>query len=273
MSNSNPTIAFIGAGNMAGAIIRGLLENSYPATNIWATAASQKNLAILASDYKIRTSLDKKEISAGADIVVLGVKPQAMKSVCGEIGDTLSPDTLLVSLAAGVTCASISAWLGSNLAVVRCMSNTPAQIRVGASGLFANDKATTEQKMTAEMILGAVGIVRWVEEERLIDTVTAIAGSGPAYFFLFIESIIDAAVEQGMPRATATELAVQTALGAAELARKSGEDINVLRQQVTSPKGTTEQAIASFEADNLRSAVKNAMCACVRRAQELAVQE
>jgi len=255
---------------MAGAVIRGLLAHDYNAKNIRASAPTRKHLDSLQSDQKIHTSLDNQAITRDADVVVLGVKPQQMKAVCHGIADTLRADCLIISLAAGITCDSIRAWLKQDLAVVRCMSNTPAQIGAGASGLFANRRVSNKQKLTAESILGAVGVACWVEDEKLIDTVTALAGSGPAYFFLFIEAMIAAAVEQGMDHDTAKRLAKQTAFGAAKLARDSNEDIGVLREKVTSPKGTTEQAIISFESSGLRESVKNAMNACAERAQELA---
>jgi len=149
------------------------------------------------------------------------------------------------------------------------MPNTPSQVRVGASGLFANAQVSSAQKSTANTILGAVGIVQWVDDEALINPVTAVSGSGPAYFFLVMEAMIDAGVELGLSRSTATELTLQTALGAAILAKQSNVDVAELRRQVTSPNGTTEQAINSFENDQIRVMFSRAMAACSNRAVEL----
>lgn len=238
--------------------------------SLMASAPSKNHLAPLAERFGIRTSTSNREVAQHADIVVLGVKPQIMHTVCEEIADITNPNALIISLAAGVTSHNIEAWLGGERAVVRCMSNTPAQVMVGASGLFANPNVNVKQKQMSEQVLGAVGTTCWVDSEELIDTVTALAGSGPAYFFLFMEAMIDAACKQGMDRNTASQLAMQTARGAAELAQKSGEDLASLRQRVTSPNGTTERAIASFEANKLRDIVQEAMDACATRARELA---
>lgn len=270
MFNSEEKIAFIGAGNMAGSIIRGLIHQSYSPTHIWASAPSPKNLTPLKTQFDIHTTHNNNECIDSANIVVLGVKPQMMQNVCENIGEALNPSALIISLAAGVTCEKINHWLGGEYAVVRCMSNTPAQVSLGASGLYANKLVTSEQKTQTQAILSAVGIACWVEHESLIDTVTALAGSGPAYFFLFIEAMIEAAIEQGMSKDVAQELTIQTALGAAKLAQLSDDNVIELRRKVTSPKGTTERAIASFEKNHIRATVQNAMDACTQRAKELA---
>ncbi|MFT5082615.1 MAG: pyrroline-5-carboxylate reductase [Lentisphaeria bacterium] len=266
-------IAFIGAGNLASSIISGLLSQAYPKDNIRASARTESSVKALASKHGIATSTNNGEIARDADIIVLAVKPQVMKIACEDIREFASSKALIVSVAAGITCASIRHWLGNSLAIVRSMPNTPTQVLEGAIGLYANEQTNTQQKQQAESILAAVGTCCWVEEESLLDTVTAVAGSGPAYFFLFIESMIDAAVAQGLDKETARTLSLQTAFGAAKLARESGLDIAELRRRVTSPKGTTEQAILSFERDNLRQTVTNAMQACRERAQELATEQ
>lgn len=255
---------------MAGSIIRGLVQQGHSAEFIWASAPSEKNLATLNDQLGVHTTHDNNACVNLANIVVLGVKPQMMKQVCENIRASLNPSALVISLAAGVTCDSINRWLDGEYPVVRCMSNTPAQVSLGASGLYANNLVNNEQKTQTQAILSTVGIACWVESEALIDTVTAVAGSGPAYFFLFIEAMIDTAVKQGMPETTARELAIQTALGAAKLAQLSDDSVVQLRQKVTSPKGTTERAIAAFEKNNIRATVENAMDACTKRAQELA---
>ena len=269
---STPLIAFIGAGNMAGAIIRGLIRKGYPPEQIRASAPSLENLRALENSLRITVHQANNLAVSGADVIVLGIKPQQVKAVCEEISPNIGSDALVVSLAAGISSSSIETWLGQPCPIVRCMSNTPAQIGLGASGLFANRQTSDTQKNIAEQIIASVGLVKWVDEEHLIDTVTALAGSGPAYFFLFIEAMIDTAVEQGLSREIAQALALQTAHGATQLAANSKENIIDLRKRVTSPKGTTEHAINSFENDDLRTCVKNAMDACLKRAQELARQ-
>lgn len=271
MTNSNTNnIHFVGAGNMASAIIGGLIEQGFSATNISASAPVAAELEKLKTQFGITVSESNLAPVSQADIVVLAVKPQIMQGVCEEIAASLQGNALVVSIAAGVTCDNLNQWLGGNTALVRCMPNTPASVGLGASGLFANEKVSDKQKAQAENILSSIGIARWVESEDLIDVVTAASGSSPAYFFLFLEYMVDAAVKQGMDKSAATELAVQSALGAATLAQKSDYDLITLRKKVTSPNGTTERAIQTFENNNLKTIVGDAMDACVKRAKELA---
>ncbi|MFL0811366.1 MAG: pyrroline-5-carboxylate reductase [Agarilytica sp.] len=255
---------------MASAIIGGLIEQGFDAQQLSASAPVVAELTKLQSQYGIRVSESNLEPVAQADVVVLAVKPQIMQRVCEEIASTLRDNTLVVSIAAGVTCENLDQWLNGNRALVRCMPNTPASVGLGASGLFANKKVSAEQKAQAENIISTIGIARWVATENLIDAVTAVSGSSPAYFFLFLESMVDAATQQGMDKTTATELAIQSAIGAATLAQQSEDDLVTLRKKVTSPKGTTEQAIKVFEEQNLRGTVAKAMTACIARAKELA---
>ena len=262
-------IAFIGAGNMAKAIIGGLLAEGFSAAQISAAGPRMESLAKVADEFGVSVSTDNAATAANADVIVLGVKPQMLKEVCLALRDSLAHKPLIISLAAGITTASIASWLGDDQAIVRCMPNTPSQLRAGASGLFANTLVSDAQKASANAILGAVGIVQWLDDEVLINSVTAVSGSGPAYFFLMMEAMIDAGVELGLTRECATELTLQTALGAARLAKDSDCDVAELRRRVTSPKGTTEQAILSFEQDELRASVLKAMTACSNRAVEL----
>lgn len=262
-------IAFIGAGNMAKAIIGGLLAEGFAPEQISAAGPRMETLAKVAAAFGIAVSTDNGATAAQADVVVLGVKPQMLKEVCLALRDSLAHKPLIISLAAGITTASIASWLGEDQAIVRCMPNTPSQVRLGASGVFANALVSDVQKASANAILGAVGIVQWLEEESLLNPVTAVSGSGPAYFFLMMEAMIDAGVELGLTRDCATQLTLQTALGAAQLAKGSDCDVAELRRRVTSPKGTTEQAILSFERDELRTSVLKAMTACSNRALEL----
>lgn len=269
LNNASPKIAFIGAGNMAKAIIGGLLAEGFKRINIVASGPRQETLDRVAAEYGINVTTDNQAAASTADVVVLAVKPQMLKEVCQGLADSLAHKPLIISLAAGITTESMASWLGGDQAIVRCMPNTPSQLRVGASGLFANAHVSAAQKSTANTILGAVGIVQWVDDEALINPVTAVSGSGPAYFFLVMEAMIDAGVELGLSRESATELTLQTALGAAILAKQSAEDVAVLRRRVTSPKGTTEQAINSFENDQIRAMFSRAMTACSNRAVEL----
>ncbi|MDF3014418.1 MAG: pyrroline-5-carboxylate reductase [Cellvibrio sp.] len=262
-------IAFIGAGNMAKAIISGLLAEGYPDAQISAAGPRMETLNKVAQEFGIAVSTDNAATAARADVVVLAVKPQMLKEVALALRASLTHKPLIISIAAGITTASIANWLGENQSIVRCMPNTPSQLRVGASGVYANKFVSDAQKSTASAILGAVGIVQWLDDETLLNPVTAVSGSGPAYFFLLMEAMIDAGVELGLTRECAAELTVQTALGAAMLARESEYDVAELRRRVTSPKGTTEQAILSFEQDNLRASVLKAMQACSNRAVEL----
>jgi len=268
-SSASPKIAFIGAGNMAKAIIGGLLAEGFKRINLTATGPRQESLDKVAGEFGINVTTDNAAAAAAADVVVLAVKPQMLKEVAQGLAGSLAHKPLVISLAAGITTRSIENWLGGDQAIVRCMPNTPSQVRAGASGLFANAHVSGSQKSTANTILGAVGIVQWVEDENLINPVTAVSGSGPAYFFLVMEAMINAGVELGLSRDAATELTLQTALGAAILAKQSAEDVSELRRKVTSPKGTTEQAILSFEQDDIHAMFNRAMTACSNRAQEL----
>ena len=266
---STTKIAFIGAGNMAKAIIGGLLAEGYSRTQIIAAGPRMETLDKVKQEFHIDITTDNAAAAAQADVVVLGVKPQMLKDVALGLRASLAHKPLIISVAAGITTASIASWLGDDQSIVRCMPNTPSQLRAGASGLYANAHVSAAQKSQADAILGAVGIVQWLGDESLLNPVTAVSGSGPAYFFLFMEAMIDAGEKLGLSRECATELTLQTALGAAMLAKESTVDVAELRRRVTSPKGTTEQAINSFEQDQLRASVLNAMTACSNRAVEL----
>lgn len=266
---SQAKITFIGAGNMAKAIIGGLLAEGYARSAISASGPRMETLDKVAGEFHIAVSTDNAASAAAAEVVVLAVKPQLLKEVALGLAGSLGHKPLIISLAAGITTESIASWLGQEQAIIRCMPNTPSQARAGASGLFANRHTSENQKAMANAILGAVGIVQWVEDEALINPVTAVSGSGPAYFFLMMEAMIEAGVELGLSHEVASELTLQTALGAAILAKQSDLDVAELRRRVTSPKGTTEQAILSFENDHIRAMVSRAMTACAKRAEEL----
>ncbi len=267
---SKPTLTFIGAGNMASSIIGGLVAEGYPADRIIASDPSRDSLEKLSTSHGVATTTDNSAAVARADVIVLAVKPQVMKSVAQALQPHLTHKPLLISIAAGIPMASLASWLGQDLAIVRCMPNTPALVKTGASGLYANAATSDDQCAIADEILSAVGIVEWLDSETLIDPVTAVSGSGPAYFFLVMEAMIEAGVAQGLNRETATRLTLQTALGSAKLALDSDVDVAELRRRVTSPAGTTEQAVKSFEADGIREIFARAMQRCSDRSVEMA---
>lgn len=265
------TIAFFGAGNMASSLIHGLIAHSVAPASIWATDIDREKLNAFAAASGIRTG-EPKELAAAADVIVLAVKPQSMKQLCLDLADHLTPEQLIVSIAAGITAGQLGSWLSSQgkvPSVVRCMPNTPALVGKGASGLFATSGVNRAQRSVAERIVNSVGLSVWVERESDIDAVTAVSGSGPAYFFLFMESMQAAAIDMGLSPETARVLTQQTALGAAQLALSSEDDIAELRRKVTSPGGTTERAINSMEAADLRKLVDKAMKAAQTRSVEL----
>lgn len=266
-------IAFIGAGNMAGALIGGLLADGVPAARISASDTSAEKCEALAQASGIRTAQDNSAIAAGADILVLAVKPQVLKAVCTELQTTVQQRRpLVISIAAGVRCDSLQAWLGDGVALVRTMPNTPAMIQAGATVLYATPEVSPSQREDAESLLRAVGLTQWVDEESLMDAVTAVSGSGPAYYFLVMEAMVAAARDLGLSAETAHLLTLQTALGAARMALESSEPPETLRERVTSPGGTTERALAVLEDSGLRAAFRDALRAARDRSVELSTQ-
>ncbi|MBR9885529.1 MAG: pyrroline-5-carboxylate reductase [Oceanospirillales bacterium] len=254
---------------MARAIIGGLLATGYPADHLWVTARNPDKLSDLA-ERGLHATADNDNAILNADIVVLAVKPQGMQALGEAHRDSVQQKRpLLISVAAGITAEALERWFGGDLAVVRCMPNTPSLVQTGAAGLYANSKVTPTQKEQTEAILAAVGIALWVEQEAQVDTVTAISGSGPAYYFLMMEAMAKAGEQLGLDADTALKLTLQTALGAAKMASQSNLSPAQLRAQVTSPKGTTEQAILSFQAQGYEAMVLKAMQACRDRAEGL----
>ena len=267
------TLGFIGAGNMAGSLIAGLLADGYEPGNIWASDVDEEKLQHLSQRFGVNTSIDNTEVVENSQVVVLAVKPQLMRIVTQGIGAaTQRKRPLVISIAAGVSESSIDGWLGGDNDIVRCMPNTPALVKTGATALHGNERVSDEQRSRAEAVMRSVGLAVWVEREELLDAVTALSGSGPAYFFLLMEAMEDAAIKLGLEPATARLLTQQTALGSARLAIESEESPAVLRQRVTSPGGTTEKAIATFESAGLREQVFQAMTSARDRAIELAAQ-
>ncbi|WP_312358138.1 pyrroline-5-carboxylate reductase [Stutzerimonas balearica] len=273
---SNPRITFIGAGNMAASLIGGLRGQGIAAESIRASDPGSEQRARLATEHGIEVFADNAQALAGAEVVVLAVKPQVMQTVCRELAAYLGAEALIVSIAAGISCASLERWLGEGARgprpIVRCMPNTPSLLRQGVSGLYANAQVSSAQKQQAEQLLSAVGLALWLQDEGLIDAVTAVSGSGPAYFFLLMEAMTAAGERLGLPRETAAQLTAHTALGAARMACESDVEPSELRRRVTSPNGTTEAAIKAFQAGGFEQLVQQALDAAAKRSAELAEQ-
>lgn len=264
-------IAFIGGGNMARSLIGGVLKTGVAASSITVAEPRAEARQELGRDFGIACYAENRLAAAEADVLLLAVKPQIMPAIHAELRDTLTRQRpMLISIAAGVRIDQLERWFGHTLAIVRCMPNTPALIGAGATGLYANRRTSPEQRAQAQHIMDAVGLTRWVEDEALIDTVTGISGSGPAYFFAMVEALEDAAFAQGMTRETARALAAQTCLGAGRMLVETGEDPGVLRQRVTSPNGTTQAALESFAAEHFAQVIALAVAAATRRGGELA---
>ncbi|MCU1741340.1 MULTISPECIES: pyrroline-5-carboxylate reductase [Pseudomonas] len=271
MSKSKNRITFIGAGNMAASLIGGLRAEGLDAALIRASDPGAETRARVQAEHGIEVFADNAEAILGADVVVLAVKPQAMKAVCEALRPSLAPNQLVVSIAAGITCASMNRWLGEQ-PIVRCMPNTPALLRQGVSGLFATAQVSAEQRQQAQTLLSAVGSAFWLDEEQQLDAVTAVSGSGPAYFFLLIEAMTAAGEKLGLPRDIASQLTLKTALGAAHMAVSSDVEAAELRRRVTSPAGTTEAAIKTFQAGGFEALVEKALGAAAHRSAEMAEQ-
>jgi len=267
------TIGFIGGGNMAQALIEGILaQKLFAPQAVWVSDVRAERLADLKRQYGVSVTQNNTELTAAADIVVLSVKPQVLGKLLDEIAGSLRPDALVISIAAGKTCAFIREKLG-DVQLVRVMPNTPALVGAGAAGIF-NATASKAALQTATAIFAAVGKTVVVDNEGLIDAVTAISGSGPAYFFLLMEEMIKAGTALGLKEADTVDLVLQTAYGAALLAQngqKTGQTPAILRKNVTSPGGTTEAAIKVFQAEHFDRVVQNALTAARDRAKALSV--
>lgn len=270
MFSPDLTIGFIGAGNMAAALIAGLLARGVSPARLSASDTADDKLAALAASG-VYTTRDNTEIAARCDVVVLAVKPQVMATVVTALQPILAGrDCLLISIAAGIRLDSLQQWTSPRQALVRCMPNTPALVQAGTTGLYANAQCSADQKAAAAAILEAVGLACWLDEEQQLDAVTALSGSGPAYFFLLMEAMQDAGVALGLPADVARNLCLQTAFGAARLALDSDVDVAELRRRVTSPGGTTAAALQQFETDDFRGLVTRALGKAAARSRELA---
>ncbi len=265
------TIGFIGAGNMARSLAGGLLNNAWSKDKLILSDPSPEQRAAVSDVLGLTVFEKNTDVAARADVLVLAVKPQILRATAQGLAATVqAKKPLVVSIAAGIRADDIQRWLGGNLAVVRVMPNTPALVGSGASGLFANSLTSDEQRDEAESILRAVGTTAWLQDEALMDVVTAVSGSGPAYILLVIEALEKAAIHHGLDHATARLLAIETAFGAAKMALEGGEEPATLRARVTSPGGTTEQAIRVLEQGGLAKLFDDAVAAAIQRARELA---
>ena len=266
-------IGFIGGGNMASSLISGLIASGHSPQDLWVSDVNQDALKVLAENLNVNTSTNNDDIINAVDVVVLAVKPQILSTVAKNATASIQQkQPLVVSIAAGISQQSLSQWLGNNIAIVRCMPNTPALVLTGATALHANEQVTAEQHDLAENIMRSVGIALWVNDESELDVVTAVSGSGPAYYFLLMEAMEKAAIEMGMNEVTARLLVQQTALGAAKIALESSESPEQLRKRVTSPGGTTQQALETFEEGGFTALVSKALHAARDRSIEMSKQ-
>lgn len=268
------TIGFIGGGNMATSLIGGLIkQGDIEPGQISVFEPNTDKAQELVTEFAINVSTSNKELIETSDIIVIAVKPQILEQILSsESSSMLNKKPLLISIVAGITIASIEQWLGGEFAVVRVMPNTPALIGIGASGLFANSRVTSAQRNASTRLVNAVGMSAWVDNETDIDSITALSGSGPAYFMLFIQGLIEAAEASGLSHETAKALAVQTATGAAQLVASSELSIQTLIENVTSPNGTTEKALQSLNQNELKSIAQQAFEAARKRSLELAAE-
>ncbi|MDT8386088.1 MAG: pyrroline-5-carboxylate reductase [Thiogranum sp.] len=266
-------IAFIGAGNMAASLVGGLIADGWNSDAISVADPQAEQTQRLRARYPVHTSTDNKKVVDGSDVVVLAVKPQAMKAVAIELSDSVQyRKPLILSIAAGIKIEDLQRWLGGKCPLVRCMPNTPALVQSGATALIANSAVSDIQKSLAENILRAVGLTLWIDDENLMDAVTAISGSGPAYFFLIIEALQTAGEHLGLPAETARLLSIQTAFGAAKMTLESTDDAAVLGKHVASPGGTTEAALRVLEDGQIRALFEAAVTAARDRSRQLSEQ-
>ena len=264
-------ISFVGGGNMAAALIGGLIGKGQAAAGIRVVEIQSETRARLATQFGVACVDSMAAAAPLGEVVVLAVKPQHMRAAAQALQPLLARE-LVISIAAGIRLVDLSRWLGGYATLVRCMPNTPALIGAGISGLYASAAVGPEGRALTESVLGAVGATLWVKEESLLDPVTAISGSGPAYVLYFIEAVQQAAREMGFTAADARKLAVETFVGTAKLAAQSPEDVALLRERVTSRGGTTERAIASMDADRVKDLIVRALHAANQRAHELGEQ-
>ena len=265
------TIGFIGAGNMARSLAGGLLNNGWGKDKLVLSDPSPEQRQAVMEALGLGVFEHNQEVVTRAQVLVLAAKPQSLRALAVDMAAAVQKtQPLIISIAAGIRVADIQRWLGGNLPVIRAMPNTPALVGAGAAGLYANALVSDAQRDTAESILRAVGTTVWLKDEALMDVVTAVSGSGPAYFLLVIEALEQAAIAHGLDHASARLLAIETAYGAAKMALEGGDEPATLRARVTSPGGTTEQAIKVLEDAGIMALFHDAVGAAVRRSRELA---
>ena len=258
---------------MASSLIGGLIADGIAAKGISVVEIDDAKRQQLSQRFSIQVYGSVGEALPNADVVVFCVKPQQFQEAAQASAESLKQSQpLVISIAAGIRTNDISKWLGGSYAIVRAMSNTPALVQTGATVLFATDNVSEQQRNEAESLLRAVGIVEWIDDETLMDVVTALSGSGPAYFFRIMEGLVKAAEQLGLSREIAHLLTIQTALGAAKMALESDEDIATLRDNVTSPGGTTEQGLKVMNDNNIDALLLDILKAAKQRANELADQ-
>ncbi len=263
-------ISFIGGGNMARSLIGGLVGRGLDPASIHVAEPYEPLRVALERDFAVNVYAGNASAAQAGSVWVFAVKPQMLRQVAQELAAIAQArQPLAVSIAAGITSAQLERWLGGNLAVVRTMPNTPALLGAGATGLFANARVTESQRESAQRLLAATGITAWIDDEAGMDAVTALSGSGPAYVFLLAEAMQAAGQAQGLDAETARALALQTIFGAARMLVESGEPAEVLRQRVTSPGGTTQAALETFEAGGFRELVAQAIAAATERGRSL----
>ncbi len=264
-------VAFLGGGNMASALIGGLLRKGVDASAISVVEVSPAARERLAARHGVRASTAPDAATHKADTLVLAVKPQDLRAAAAALAGSVR-GKLVVSIAAGVRLEALSRWLGGHRKLVRCMPNTPALIGAGISGLYALPEVSQDERRRTETILGAVGEIVWLTEERLLDPVTAVSGSGPAYVFWFIEQLAESAKKMGIPAEAALKLALHTVLGAAKLAAGSEDSPAELRKNVTSKGGTTEAALKMFDEEQLAQRFARALEAASRRGADIGAE-
>lgn len=262
-------LTFIGGGNMARSLIGGLIASGRDPAGITVADPDPSQREHLRSRFGIEVTGDNAAAAATADVVILATKPQILSSAVADLAPA-DAGILYVSVAAGIREVDIHRWLGGQAAIVRAMPNTPALLGCGVTALYANEEVSADQRESAEHVLRAAGAVVWIPDEPLMDAVTALSGSGPAYFFMLLETMVRTGVEMGLTREAATLLAEETALGAARMALESGEDLGELRRRVTSPGGTTAAAMAAMEAADVPAGIADAIRAARTRSSELA---
>jgi pyrroline-5-carboxylate reductase len=266
------SIALLGGGNMARSLIGGLVGRGFDASRLHVAEPVQALRESLAQDFGVQVHADAAQAALQSSLWLFAVKPQVMRSVCQSLASAAQKrEPVIISIAAGITCAQIRHWLGGGFPVIRAMPNTPALLGAGVTGLFATDNVNAGSRECAEQLLAAVGPTIWVADEALMDTVTAVSGSGPAYVFLLAEAMQAAAIAEGLPADAARTLTLQTILGAARMLTETGETPTELRRRVTSPNGTTQAAIETFQNGGFEALVDKAIHAARQRSMELSV--